>query len=172
MQLIRHATLILHYGGRTLLVDPMLSAPGVHAADQQLAESASQSARAVADRRPKRSWPASTASSSRARIPITWDPAAVALVPKGTPLVIQPHDAKRMVEQGFTAAQTVDASITWNGITIARTGGQHGRGEVGKRLAPVSGFVLKATGAPTIYLARRHGLVSRSRERASAVHAP
>ena len=73
-------------------------------------------------------------------------------MPKGTPLVIQPHDAKRMVEQGFTAAQTVDASITWNGITIARTGGQHGRGEVGKRLAHV-GFVLKATGAPTIYLA-------------------
>ena len=45
------------------------------------------------------------------------------------------------------------SSVEWNGITITRTGGQHGRGEIGKAMAPVSGFVLRAKGEPTLYIA-------------------
>jgi L-ascorbate metabolism protein UlaG (beta-lactamase superfamily) len=36
---------------------------------------------------------------------------------------------------------------------VARTGGQHGHGEIAEALAPVSGFVLRAAGEPTLYVA-------------------
>jgi len=38
-------------------------------------------------------------------------------------------------------------------ILIARTDGQHGVGEIGAAMAPVSGFVLAAPGEPTVYIA-------------------
>ena len=38
-------------------------------------------------------------------------------------------------------------------MTIARTGGRHGTGEIAEMLAPVSGFVLSAAGEPTLYIA-------------------
>lgn len=34
-----------------------------------------------------------------------------------------------------------------------RTGGQHGTGEIGRLMGQVSGFVLRAPGEPTLYLA-------------------
>ena len=152
VQLIRHATLVVHYGGRTLLVDPMLSDPGAmppitnspNPRPNPLVPLPIPAEKCLAD---------IDAVLVTHTHPDHWDPAAVKLVPKDAPLFIQPPDAGRMAEQGFTAARAIDTSTTWNGITIARTDGQHGRGAVGKRLAPVSGFVLKGTGAPTIYIA-------------------
>jgi L-ascorbate metabolism protein UlaG (beta-lactamase superfamily) len=44
-------------------------------------------------------------------------------------------------------------SLAWRGITIDRTGGKHGTGEIARKLAPVSGFVLQASGEPTLYIA-------------------
>ena len=152
VQLIRHATLIVHYGGRRLLVDPMFSDPGV-------LPPISNSPNPRPNPLVPLPTPAENILTGIDAVVVThthsdhWDPAAVKLVPKNAPLLIQPPDARRMADQGFTAARPIDASTTWNGITIARTGGQHGRGDVGKRLAPVSGFVLKAAGAPTIYIA-------------------
>jgi L-ascorbate metabolism protein UlaG (beta-lactamase superfamily) len=152
VQLIRHATLVVHYGGRTLLVDPMIGDPGVM---PPIANSPNPRPNPLVPL----PIPAVTVLAGIDGVLVThthpdhWDAAAVKLVPKDGPLFIQPHDAKRIAEQGFTAARPIETSATWNGITIARTGGQHGRGEVGKRLAPVSGFVLTTAGAPTIYIA-------------------
>ena len=39
------------------------------------------------------------------------------------------------------------------GCASSRTGGQHGTGEIAEMLAPVSGFVLRADGEPTVYVA-------------------
>ena len=36
---------------------------------------------------------------------------------------------------------------------MSRTGGRHGTGEIAEMLAPVSGFVLRAEGEPTVYVA-------------------
>jgi L-ascorbate metabolism protein UlaG (beta-lactamase superfamily) len=47
----------------------------------------------------------------------------------------------------------VQDELTLGELTIARTGGEHGRGEIGAKMAPVSGFVLKAQGEPTLYIA-------------------
>ncbi len=47
----------------------------------------------------------------------------------------------------------MDDSLHWEGIELHRTGGRHGTGEIGTRMAPVSGFVLRVPGEPTLYIA-------------------
>lgn len=85
--------------------------------------------------------------------PDHWDASATTLVPRQATLFIQPPDAETFAKRGFSDARAVDRSVTWNGITIARTGGQHGRGDMARKLAPVSGYVLSRAGAPTLYIA-------------------
>ena len=36
----------------------------------------------------------------------------------------------------------METTLAWDGLSIARTGGQHGTGEIALELAPVSGFVI------------------------------
>ena len=47
----------------------------------------------------------------------------------------------------------IAVSLAWRSTVITRTGGCHGTGDIGKRMAPVSGFVLKTPGEPTLYIA-------------------
>jgi L-ascorbate metabolism protein UlaG (beta-lactamase superfamily) len=47
----------------------------------------------------------------------------------------------------------VEDALDWDGVRIARTGAQHGTGEIAEALAPVSGFVLEAPGEPVLYVA-------------------
>jgi L-ascorbate metabolism protein UlaG (beta-lactamase superfamily) len=151
-RLLRHATFILRYRGGTFLVDPMLGDPGVM-------PPINNSPNPRPNPLVPLPMPSDKVLSGIDAVLVThthsdhWDAAATKLVPKDATLFIQPPDAKRFSEWQFTAARPIETSTTWNEITISRTGGQHGRGEVGKRLAPVSGFVLKSAGAPTIYIA-------------------
>lgn len=152
IRLIRHATSIIHYGDKVLLVDPMLSDQGVMPAIPQPAN-------------PRRNplVPLSIAAEKVLTgidaILVThthfdhWDPAATKLVPKDANLFIQPPDSAKFAESGFSRAQKIDDSISWKGIKTVRTGGQHGRGEIGKQMAPVSGYVLSSPGEPTLYIA-------------------
>jgi L-ascorbate metabolism protein UlaG (beta-lactamase superfamily) len=82
-----------------------------------------------------------------------WDATAAELLGKILPLFGQIEDQAKFRSQGFGAAEPVRESAVWNGIEIVRTEGQHGRGEIGKAMAPVSGFVLRASGEPTLYIA-------------------
>jgi L-ascorbate metabolism protein UlaG (beta-lactamase superfamily) len=46
------------------------------------------------------------------------------------------------------------APVEWEGLTVHRTGGRHGREEaMVQGLGPVSGFVVAAEGEPTVYVA-------------------
>lgn len=152
MQLIRHATCRIHYGGRVLLVDPMLSDPGVM---PPITRSPNPRPNPLVPL----SMAADTVLTGVGAILVThthadhWDAAATTLVAKNTTLFIQPGDAARFAEWGFASARPIDPSISWNGIQISRTGGQHGRGDVGQRMAPVSGYVLSSAGSPTVYVA-------------------
>jgi hypothetical protein len=58
-----------------------------------------------------------------------------------------------LADQGFTRTSSVESSLTWKDIRSEQTGGQHGTGELGRAMGPVSGFVLRADGEPTIYIA-------------------
>jgi L-ascorbate metabolism protein UlaG (beta-lactamase superfamily) len=82
-----------------------------------------------------------------------WDATAVTLLAKNVPLFGQPEDEAKFRSQGFTAVTSGLESVTWNNIHIRRTGGQHGAGEIGRAMAPVSGFVLRARDEPALYLA-------------------
>ena len=63
----------------------------------------------------------------------------------------QPGDKDRMAEEGFQNVIPIEYSHTWEGITITRTTGKHGRGEILERMGSVSGFVFQAHGEPTVY---------------------
>lgn len=82
-----------------------------------------------------------------------FDDAAAALVPKHLPLIGQPEDAAKFLGLGFAHVHPVTDVLRWEGIEVHRTGGQHGVGEVGRRMAPVSGFVLRSPGERTLYIA-------------------
>jgi L-ascorbate metabolism protein UlaG (beta-lactamase superfamily) len=152
LRLMRNATCVVRYGGQTLLLDPMLSDAG---ARPPIARSPNP--------RPNPLVPLPIAAAAIVDgIDATlvththfdhWDTPAIELLPRGTPLFAQPADRARFAEAGFTDVRVVDPSVSWAGITITRTGGQHGTGETGQRMGPVSGYVLARPGSPTVYIA-------------------
>ncbi|ASZ13395.1 MBL fold metallo-hydrolase [Chitinophaga pendula] len=84
--------------------------------------------------------------------PDHWDTAAQERVPKHLPLFCQPEDEQTLISQGFQQVIPVSQELSWQGIRITRTSGQHGKGEIGKLMAPVSGFVLD-NGEDKLYIA-------------------
>ncbi len=152
VRLLRHATCVIRYGGRTLLLDPLLSDAGVL---PPIARSPNQRPNPLVPL----PVPAAPVLDGVEACLVThthsdhWDTAATTLVPKDLTLLVQPPDAAKFAAWGFKASQSVAESVTWRDIKVSRTGGQHGRGAVGERLAPVSGFVLSASGQPTLYIA-------------------
>jgi L-ascorbate metabolism protein UlaG (beta-lactamase superfamily) len=150
LRLIRHATLELDYGGRHLLVDPMLDP----------AEARDPVANTPNDRRnPLVDLPEPAEDvAARAEIVLVThlhadhlDDTAVALLKGDRPVVCQPEDEATLRERGFSDPRP--APVELDGIAVARTGGQHGTGKIAEMLAPVSGFVLRAEGEPTVYIA-------------------
>jgi L-ascorbate metabolism protein UlaG (beta-lactamase superfamily) len=155
LTLLRHATLLLEYGGLRLLVDPMLSTAG--ALDPV--------ANAGNERRiPLVELPLSPAAlveliASLDAVLLThshrdhWDAAAQQMLPRELTILCQPVDEAKLKQAGFTQAQAVEDSVLWRGVILHRTGGEHGTGEIGKRMGQVSGFILQADGEPALYIA-------------------
>lgn len=81
-----------------------------------------------------------------------WDVVAQNIIPKDKPLLCQPADLDLLKQQGFLNVTAVRDELTFNGISITRTGGQHGTGEIGKKMGTVSGFVLN-DGKTNVYIA-------------------
>jgi L-ascorbate metabolism protein UlaG (beta-lactamase superfamily) len=152
MRLIRHATLILEYVGNRLIVDPMLDDQGARPPIQNSPNLRNNPLVSLP-------MPAEEVVLGVEAALVThthsdhWDSTAVRVLPKDTPLFGQIEDESKFRGQGFTNVESVTSSVRWNGIEITRTGGEHGRGEIGKAMAPVSGFVLRASGEPTLYIA-------------------
>lgn len=152
LRLIRHATLIVEYKGRTILVDPMLDDPGARPAIQNSPNPRNN---------PLVPLPVSAEEvvGGVDAVLVThthsdhWDAKAADLVPKPVPFFGQPEDQAKFRSQAFSNAQPIEDSLTWKGTTIHRTGGQHGTGKIGKAMAPVSGFILRTPGEPTVYIA-------------------
>lgn len=152
LRLIRHATLDLEYNGRKLIVDPMLDDASTRPAIQNSPNPRNNPLVPLPE-------PAEDIVKDVEAILVThthsdhWDATAARLLTKDLPFFGQSEDQEKFRSQGFTNAQPVNKSLTWRAIEITRTGGQHGTGEIGKAMAPVSGFVLRAPGEPTLYIA-------------------
>jgi L-ascorbate metabolism protein UlaG (beta-lactamase superfamily) len=151
LRLIRHATLWLQYAGVNFLIDPMF-------ADAEVNPPISNSTN------PRRNplVPMLIAVDdllSPDAVLVThlhrdhWDEAAVSALSKLVPIICQPGDASAIQADNFSSVSVVTQTLTFRGVTMIRTLGQHGTGEIGQKMGPVSGFVLKAAGQPTIYIA-------------------
>ncbi|WP_455274002.1 MBL fold metallo-hydrolase [Rhizobium herbae] len=149
LQLIRNATLKLHYAGRTVLIDPYLAA--------------------------KHSLPSFTGRSPNPMVELPvgiddilegvelvivshlhddhFDSVAMEHVPKHLPLFCQPGDEATIREAGFTDVTPLTESVTWEGLTLTRREGSHGLGPVVELMGSVMGFSLEAEGEPSFYWA-------------------
>ncbi len=143
-RLLRHATLLLQINGKKILVDPMLS-------DKDALDPIPNAANNI--RIPMTDLPITDTELSNLlqevdAVLVThthrdhWDIAAQQRIPKNKLRLCQPIDLQKFSDEGFTNVTAIDDHIDWNGITIHRTNGQHGTGEIGKRMGTVSGFVL------------------------------
>jgi L-ascorbate metabolism protein UlaG (beta-lactamase superfamily) len=155
VRLLRHATLVLDWGDVSLLVDPMLSP----------AEAMDPIPNAGNDRRiPMVGLPVSDDElqqiiASVDGVLVThhhrdhWDARAAELIPKDKPILTQPATLDVLVGAGFTNVTVIDDTLEWRGLSLTRTGGHHGSGDIEKLMGVVSGFVMRHSGSPDVYLA-------------------
>lgn len=152
---LRHATLVITLDDLTLLVDPMLSPaqamePIVSAGNQRriplvdlpLAQKELQVLLGKIDA-------VLVTHTQRDH----WDAAATTLLPKYLPIVCQPTDQGLIGQAGFSAVLPFHQQVEWKRLHIHRTAGQHGSGELGKKMGPVSGFLLTTKNSPALYIA-------------------
>lgn len=149
LQLIRNATLRLTYNGALILIDPYF------AAKHTLPSFADKSKNPMVDL----PMPPDDIMRDVDLILVShlhtdhFDGVAKESLPKDLPLFCQPGDEPAIREAGFQDVQQIEEAVTWRGITITRTAGQHGEGETAQLMGPVSGFVFEAEGEPMLYWA-------------------
>ncbi|HEX7064541.1 MAG TPA: MBL fold metallo-hydrolase [Bacillales bacterium] len=151
IQLIRHATLWVEYNEKSILVDPMFGAAGIYPPIQNSTNER---------RNPLVSLPVSVDKMNEPDLIIVthlhndhWDPEAIKSLPKETPILCQPGDEETISQSGFRNVTAVESSVNLSNITFDRTDGEHGTGDIGKKMGNVSGFVLRAKDEPTLYIA-------------------
>jgi L-ascorbate metabolism protein UlaG (beta-lactamase superfamily) len=151
IRLIRHATLWIEFGGVRFLLDPMLSEAGANPPIPGTANS---------HRNPLVPLPVPPDElSAPDAVLVThlhqdhWDAAAASVIRKGTPVFTQPCSVDGLRAAGFGSVEAVDRATVFQGVTLTRTGGQHGSGPIRIAMGHVSGFVLQAPGEPVLYVA-------------------
>lgn len=81
-----------------------------------------------------------------------FDESAAKMLPKNIPVFCQPEDESKLIGLGFSTVIPVQDNYSWEGIKLIRTACQHGRGEIGEKMAPASGFILQCSGEPSLYI--------------------
>jgi L-ascorbate metabolism protein UlaG (beta-lactamase superfamily) len=155
IRFVRHATFVFEAGGLRVMVDPMLAPAG---ATDPVANTPNQRRNPLVDLPFGDEGTLSLLDETDAVL-IThthndhWDGRARDLIPKQTPILCQPEDWDDVSAAGFRRVTPVEDDLEWGVSSFTRTGGRHGTGEIGRRMAPVSGFVVRADGSPTLYVA-------------------
>lgn len=155
LTLVRHATLLVDFAGRRLMVDPMLDAAGargpVRGTPQErpnpLVDPPMSAAEAVAG--------VEAVLLSHTHVDHL-DAAGVTALDPAVPWFVQPEDVEEVTPIGLSDVRPVPSGdgLEWHGIGIRRTDGRHGREEAAvQALGPVGGFVLSAADEPTLYIA-------------------
>ncbi len=147
IQLIRSATLRFEYAGMRFIIDPCLSAK--HTMPSWAGISLNPMAELICS-------PLEVLEGTEMAIishmhSDHFDSVAKKLLPKEMPILCQPEDEPKIRDTGFFNMTPIEDRITWKGITITRTPGQHGTGEVLQEMGNVSGFVFQAEAEPTVY---------------------
>jgi L-ascorbate metabolism protein UlaG (beta-lactamase superfamily) len=151
IQLLRHATLLIKINKKLLLIDPMLSSAG---AMPPIVNSTNARCNPLV--------PISYSQDFLQRVDAVllthmhrdhFDDAAAKGLPKEKLIFCQPEDEIKLKELGFSQVIPIQDEYPWQGIMIIRTRGQHGTGEIGAKMSPVSGYILQTTGEPSLYIA-------------------
>lgn len=74
--------------------------------------------------------------------PDHWDKAAVKLLNKKIPLICPFSISSQIESFGFSNLKQISDFLSYKGIGIHLTSGQHGTGEIGEKMGEVNGFVL------------------------------
>lgn len=159
LQQIRNATVKISYANTTFLVDPMLAKKGTYPGFKGTYRSEL--------RNPLVELPMSTQEilAGVDAIIVThthldhWDDAAQKLLPKNLPLFVQNEsDAKIIRDQGFKDVRVLEDGTEFGGVTLSKTGGQHGtdkmyaNAQIAEFLGEAMGVVFQAPGQKTVYL--------------------
>lgn len=154
IQQIRNATLLLTYGGKRFLVDPFLADIGSY---PPFENSARQDRNNPLVELPI---PIEQLTEGLDAIIVThlhldhYDEAAKQALPKNVPLFCQnEQDAAVLNNDGFADVTVLTEETAFGDIHLAKTNGQHGRGEVLKRIGLVCGVVFKQQQEQTLYIA-------------------
>ncbi|WP_051463485.1 MBL fold metallo-hydrolase [Acidovorax sp. JHL-3] len=160
VQQIRNATVKIDFSGTTFLVDPMLSPKGGFPGFEGTYRSEL--------RNPLVEMPFSVDEVLKSvdAVVVThthtdhWDEAAQKQIPKNMPMFVQNDaDAKTLRGQGFKDVRVLKGAVTFNGVKLSKTGGQHGSDlwfadpARAQAMGPVMGVVFSAPKAKTVYVA-------------------
>ena len=146
VRLLRHATLLVTLGNLKLLVDPMFAAKGA----MDPVANAGNDIRIPMFDMPISKQELHALAGNVDAVLVThlhrdhWDKEAQTLIDKTIPVFCQPVDKEQIQAQGFQTVIAIEESVQWKNLTIHRTGGHHGSGDIEKLMGKVSGFVITA----------------------------
>lgn len=147
IQLVRNATMKINYAGKTILADPMLSKKGEIQSFAGIAPNPTVELPIPIEEITKGIDVVLVSHTH----PDHFDKPAMELLSKQLPVFCQKPDENLLKENGFQNVTVVDKTVIWENITITKTGGKHGSGDILQMMGEVSGFILQAKGEPTVY---------------------
>jgi len=151
VQLLRHATLLVTINGKNIVVDPML---GEARAMPPIANSPNNHRNPLVELSIQLDFQQDIDGVLLTHTHSDhFDDAAAKQLPPNKTILCQPEDEEKLKKLGFLEIYPINDTLCWEGISIQRTGGQHGTGEIGMQMAPVSGYVLQVEGEPSLYIA-------------------
>lgn len=154
IQLIRNATLVVQYAGKKFLIDPFLAEKGAY---PPFPNSIRQD-----QNNPLVSLPTSIDNiiGNVDAVILThlhldhWDEAAKEALPKDIKMFVQnEEDATAIQNDGFQNVEVLQEETVFEGITLTKTKGEHGRGEILKLAGLVCGVIFKHANEKTLYVA-------------------
>lgn len=148
VQLVRNATLLIDYGGKKILLDPMFADKGEFGSWSGEGVTPSVELSMSIDEITK---DLDFVLVTHAHIDHFDDKAAKAL-DKTLPIYGHEADYQFFLHKDFWNAESLMDSVKIDNITIYRTNAQHGTGSMLKKMGQGSGYILTAPGEPTLYI--------------------
>ncbi|MBR1177035.1 MBL fold metallo-hydrolase [Bradyrhizobium sp. KB893862 SZCCT0404] len=154
---VRNATVIVEYGEKRFLVDPMLSKQGAFPGFEGTLNSHRANPTVELPMPMDRILDVDAVIVTHLH-PDHWDEAARDIVPKTMPMIVQNEkDAGQFKAQGFVDVRILGEKTDFGGISLTKTPGQHGTDEaykaIGEILGDVCGVVFRHPKEKTLYIA-------------------